>query len=197
MIKKHTLILAHGAGAPMDSEWMNTITELLKNNGVEVHRFEFPYMIMRRKDGKKRPPNTLKVLLDTYSTIVNKFDGKVFVGGKSMGGRIATMIADSHDNIIASIGLGYPFHPPKYPQKLRTKHLKNMKSPCLIIQGEKDPFGKITEWDAFNLAPTVFIYPLIEANHELKPLKRTGLSHRDALRLCVEQMIQFMDKHND
>src|SRR4051794_35464076 len=92
---KLTLILAHGAGAPMDSPFMNTFAHGVAKAGIRVARFEFPYMAERRTSGKKRPPDSLNKLLDSFRGAARAFDGKAFaVGGKSMGGRIASMVAD-------------------------------------------------------------------------------------------------------
>lgn len=93
-----TLILAHGAGAPMDSPFMERIAELLAAQGIAVARFEFPYMAQRREDGRKRPPNPQAQLLDcwrrVHAQVRETLDGPLALGGKSMGGRMASLLAD-------------------------------------------------------------------------------------------------------
>ena len=113
------IILAHGAGAPMDSDFMDAMASRIAALGVCVLRFEFEYMADRRVSGRKRPPPAATALMDAYRSVVDQvsaeMDGGIFVAGKSMGGRVASMIADD----LASAGgcrgvicLGYPFHPP-------------------------------------------------------------------------------------
>ena len=93
-----TLILAHGAGAPMDSDWMTGMAERLAARGLNVLRFEFPYMAQRRLDGGKRPPNQQAKLLDcwreVYAEVRRHVAGRLAIGGKSMGGRMASLVAD-------------------------------------------------------------------------------------------------------
>lgn len=106
-----TLILAHGAGAPMDTPFMEKISSGLAAAGIQVLRFEFPYMIRRRQDGKRRPPDRQRVLLDAWRSVVDAAGiGPIAIGGKSMGGRMAAMVADEVQ-ASALICLRYPFHP--------------------------------------------------------------------------------------
>ena len=191
---KHTLILAHGAGLPMDSDWLNTLSEKFNYLGVKVIRFNFPYMQQRVDSGKKMPPNKLPILIDCFNDIIDNTAGKVFIGGKSMGGRIATMVANNN-SVKGVIAFGYPFHPVGKPEKMRTEHLKQFKKPCLIIQGERDPFGKKDEWQGFSIDPNIDLFPIKTANHDLKPLKSSGLNLDNALDLSVSKAIEFMDKH--
>ena len=202
MNNKHTLIIAHGAGSPMDSDWLNDLVVKFELRGVRVIRFEFPYMHQRRIDGKRRPPNRLPILLDSYKDIIAQQSGTVFIAGKSLGGRIATMIADACDNVVGVIAYGYPFHPPAKPENLRTEHLKTLTKPCLIVQGENDIFGKKDEWQGFGIAKHINIFPMPMANHDLKPLKKSGLSLNGTLQIAVDETIEFMsahfmDAHND
>ncbi|MGB1361504.1 MAG: alpha/beta family hydrolase [Alphaproteobacteria bacterium] len=189
---KYTLILAHGAGAPMDSDWMNAITEKLETAGVKVIRFEFPYMDKRRTTGKKSPPDRLPILIDTFNEIVNAQKGAVFIAGKSMGGRIASIIAPDNDKVSGVIAFGYPFHPPGKPEKLRTEHLKTYKKPMLIVQGENDPFGKLGEWNGFEIDKSIEVFPITTGNHDLKPNKSSGMDLNMALDKAVEKTVSFI-----
>ena len=155
-----TLLLAHGAGAPMDSGWMNDIATLLAAQGIRVARFEFAYMAARRQ-GQRKPPPRAESLMGEYLAAVEALSGqgevkdKLFIGGKSLGGRVASMVADrlfEEERIAGLICLGYPFHPPGQPEKLRTGHLKDLSAPTLICQGTRDPFGTEQEVAGYGLA---------------------------------------------
>ena len=169
-----TVVLAHGAGAPMDSDFMNVISAGLAAAGLRVARFEFPYMVKRREDGKRRPPDRAPVLLETYLQVAAELGPEnLIIGGKSMGGRIASMVADEA-GVAGLVCLGYPFHPPGKPEKLRTEHLGTLKTPALILQGERDPFGRRDEVDGFALSKSIAVAYLPDGDHDLKPRKASG-----------------------
>ena len=136
------LLLAHGAGAPMDSLFMNTISEKVAGAGIEVVRFEFEYMAKRREDGMRRGPDRAPKLIARFEEVLEDIGpaDEVVVGGKSMGGRIASMIADEV-GAAGVVCLGYPFHPPGKPERLRTSHLEALKTRTLIVQGTRDRLG--------------------------------------------------------
>lgn len=169
------LVFAHGAGAPMDSPFMEDIARQIGEAGVRVVRFEFPYMRRRRIDGKKPGPNTARILREHFIAVVQSLpQGTPFaVGGKSMGGRFATMIADEI-GAVAAVAFGYPFHPPKKPERLRTAHLADIQTPLLILQGERDPFGKPAEVAGYDLGDRVEVVWVPDGDHSLKPRKRSG-----------------------
>ena len=130
------LLLAHGAGAPMDSPWMNSFAERLAAKDIRTARFEFAYMAGRRT-GARKPPPRAETLTGEYRAAVEALaaTGKLIIGGKSMGGRVASMLADelfTDGKIVGLVCLGYPFHPPGSPEKPRTAHLKTLKAPALI-----------------------------------------------------------------
>ena len=138
---KAVVLLAHGAGAGMDTDFMSAIAKGLSQHEIHVVRFEFPYMVKRRSTGKKTPPNRLPLLQEEFLEHANELSGPLFIAGKSMGGRVATTILES-SKALGSIAYGYPFHPPGRPEKLRIEHFESMTKPLLIIQGTRDPFGK-------------------------------------------------------
>lgn len=187
------VILAHGAGAPMDTPFMNTIAEGLASNGILVSRFEFPYMAMRRVDGKRRGPGNATKLIDNWREAVKESVGELplFIGGKSMGGRVASMIADE-PGLSGIICLGYPFHPPGKLEKLRTEHLESMPIPTLIIQGERDPFGKPEEVAGYKLAKTVEVVWIPDGDHSLKPRKKSGYTEQENLKLATNAVAEFV-----
>ena len=128
-----TVVLAHGAGAGMDTPFMTFFAEGLAAGGLRIVRFEFPYMAERRRTGKKRPPDREPVLRATWLTVIEQIGAKnLVIGGKSMGGRIASMVADDA-GAAGLVCLGYPFHPTGKPEKLRVDHLHDLKTPTLTI----------------------------------------------------------------
>lgn len=175
-----TLILAHGAGAPMDSDWMNAIAAKIARHGIRVVRFEFGYMAARRDgSGKRPPPSPANRLIGDYVGAIAAVarSGPLFIGGKSMGGRMASMIADRQfaaGTIAGLVCLGYPFHPPGQPEKLRTDHLESLSCPTLICQGERDPFGTREDVTAYPLSKAIRLEWLIDGDHDLKPRKASG-----------------------
>ena len=172
------LLLAHGAGAPMTSPFMEKIAGLLVERGLGISRFEFAYMAGRREDGKRRPPPKAERLVDEYKAAVAavrervKPGVKLMIGGKSMGGRVASLVADElygAKQISGLVCLGYPFHPPGKPEALRTAHLEHLRAPALIVQGERDPFGSRSEVEALKLSPTIRFAWAGDGDHDLGP----------------------------
>tara|TARA_R110000868_G_scaffold109_7_gene1085 strand:- start:4994 stop:5608 length:615 start_codon:yes stop_codon:yes gene_type:complete len=188
-----TLVLAHGAGAPMESEFMDFFAAGLAENGIRVARFEFPYMVRRREDGKRRPPDRAPVLLETYLQVAAELGPEnLVIGGKSMGGRIASMVADEA-GVAGLVCLGYPFHPPGKPEKLRTEHLAGLKTPALILQGERDPFGRRAEVEGYALSKSIAVDFLADGDHDLKPRKASGRTREENWAAAVERIAGFVD----
>ena len=195
-----TLILAHGAGAPMDSDFMQAVTERLATAGVCVVRFEVPYMAGRRVDGKKRGPNSAKVLEATWREVIAQVcdardltAAQIVIGGKSMGGRIASMIADDTD-VAGLVCLGYPFHPTGKPEKLRTEHLEAITTPSLCLQGTRDPFGKLEEVEGYTLSEHFQVTWLEDGDHSFKPRKRSGRTLEQNLDEACGAILTFLEK---
>jgi hypothetical protein len=184
-----TILLAHGAGAPMDSASMNAVTAALAGTGFRVARFEFGYMAARRTTGPKPPPRA-ETLQPEYQAAIAalKPSGTLVIGGKSMGGRVASMIADQSP-AAGLLCLGYPFHPVDKPQQLRTAHLADLKTPTLIVQGTRDPFGTSAEVAAYALSKAIEILWLEDGDHDLRPRKKTsGFSAADHLKTMAERV---------
>lgn len=179
------VFLAHGAGAPMTSSFLETTARLLSDQGLTVTRFEFDYMAARRADGKRRPPPRAEKLvcefIDTFDIFRKRENsGAMFlIGGKSMGGRVASMAADqlyADGQVQGVVCLGYPFHPPKKPDKLRVFHLEILNCPALIVQGERDPFGGQEDVSLYKLPDTIRFHWCPDGDHDLKPRVRSGFS---------------------
>ncbi|OBZ95327.1 alpha/beta hydrolase [Pararhizobium polonicum] len=183
-----TILLAHGAGAPMDSTSMNASTMALVTAGFRVARFEFGYMAARRSAGTRKPPPRADTLMPEYRAAVARLgaSGPLIIGGKSMGGRVASMVADdllSKQAIAGLLCLGYPFHPPGKLDNLRTQHLAELKTPTLICQGTRDEFGTREEVAGYALSGNIRILWLEDGDHDLKPRKTlSGFSTADHLK---------------
>lgn len=190
-----TLILAHGAGAPMDSDWMNDMAGRLAGLGVNVLRFEFPYMAQRRVDGVKRPPNPAPKLLDgwreVFAVVRRHVAGPLAIGGKSMGGRMASLVADEL-GVDALVCLGYPFYAVGKPEKPRVEHLASMRTRALIVQGERDALGNREAVEEYSLAPGIEVFWLVAGDHDLKPLKVSGFTHEQHLASAAQKVSEFL-----
>ncbi|MCO4319341.1 thioesterase domain-containing protein [Phyllobacterium sp. 21LDTY02-6] len=171
-----TILLAHGAGAPMDSDAMTAIARSLAGVGFRVARFEFDYMAGRRTSAGRKPPPRAESLIPEYLAAVEALDarGPLFIGGKSMGGRVASMIADelhASGKINGLLCLGYPFHPVGKPQQQRTAHLAEMTTPTLIVQGTRDQFGSRDEVAGYRLSDKIEMLWLEDGDHDFRPRK--------------------------
>lgn len=192
-----TLVLAHGAGAPMDSPFMNLIAKGIGSGGIRVARFEFPYMRARREEGKRKPPDRPKVLEDAWREAIREIAGKrdpssIAIGGKSMGGRIASMVADE-TGVAGLVCLGYPFHPPGQPDKLRVAHLEKLRTPALIVQGERDAFGARDEISCYSVSKKIQILFLADGDHSFKPRASSGRTAKENVDEAVAAVVSFLD----
>ncbi|WP_226503534.1 alpha/beta family hydrolase [Pseudomonas sp. MWU16-30317] len=189
------LIFAHGAGAPMDSAFMNTMAEHLAQRGIDVLRFEFPYMAQRRIDGGKRPPNPQARLLEkwreVYALVRTQVAGRLAIGGKSMGGRMASLLADEL-GADALVCLGYPFYAAGKPEKPRVAHLADLQTRTLIIQGERDTLGNQATVAGYEVSEQIELYWLPAADHDLKPLKASGFTHQQHLESAADRVAAFL-----
>ena len=187
-----TLVLAHGAGAPMDHPWMERVAGLLAGEGVRTVRFEFPYMAARRTTGKRPGPNPSKVLEAAWREVIDDLGAEgLVIGGKSMGGRIASMVAEEA-GVAGVVCLGYPFHPPGKPDRLRTAHLEAIGTPVLVLQGERDTFGRREEVEGYALSEGVRVHWLPDGDHGLKPRKASGRTEAENLAEAVRAAARFV-----
>jgi hypothetical protein len=188
-----TVVLAHGAGATMDSPFMNTIAEGLAKARVRVGRFEFPYMRARRESGRRGAPDREAVLLDAWREMVARLGGggRLVIGGKSMGGRIASMVADEV-GARGLVCLGYPFHPPGRPVGMRTKHLEALRTPALVVQGTRDQFGQREEVAGYKLSPRIRIVWIEDGDHSFKPRARSGRTEAQNLAEAIAAVSDFI-----
>ncbi|HWR84879.1 MAG TPA: alpha/beta family hydrolase [Rhodoglobus sp.] len=164
-----TLVLAHGAGGAMDSPWLQQFASLLSDRGIRTARFEFAYMAARRQ-GLRRAAPKAELVLDEYRAAVAELPGPLVIGGKSYGGRVASMVADEL-GVAGLVCLGYPFHPPGKPQQTRTAHLAGLRTPTLICQGTRDVFGTVDDVAGYELSPSIRVHWLDDGDHDLSPRK--------------------------
>ncbi|MHC0521093.1 alpha/beta fold hydrolase [Vibrio harveyi] len=185
-------IFAHGAGAGMEHDFMTAVAKGLVEQGIRVVRFNFPYMVKRAEDGKKRPPDRAPKLLEAYEEVIAHFTSQpIVIGGKSMGGRMSSLLANNA--LVAGVAcLGFPFHPPGKPEKYKGEHLASIEKPTLILQGERDTFGKREELEGFALSEQVTVSFLPDGDHSFKPRKSSGYTEAGNIASTVEQLATFI-----
>lgn len=175
----------------MDSPFMNDVARRLAQRAIEVVRFEFPYMASRRT-GKRRPPDREATLRASWMKAIalRRDERPLFIGGKSMGGRFATMVADEAA-VAGVVCFGYPFHPPGKPDTLRVAHLEHLRTPTLIIQGTRDAFGSRDDAVAWRLSPRIEWLWIEQGDHSLKPPSRLR-AHADVLDEACDAIARFV-----
>jgi predicted alpha/beta-hydrolase family hydrolase len=185
----------------MTTPFLETIADLLAARGVAVTRFEFGYMAARRAGGKRKPPPKAETLVPEYRAAVEQISAKMkngqvlVIGGKSMGGRVASLLADellAEGRIAGLVCLGYPFHPPRKPEQLRTEHLTHLRTPTLIVQGERDPFGSRAEVERLSLSPTIRFHWAGDGDHDLGPRGGKGFTRRGNLEAAADAVADFV-----
>ena len=194
-----TVLLAHGAGAGMDTAFMTQMAQGLAEKEWQVIRFEFPYMAKQRISGRRTPPNRVEILLQSFLDQVQSLTTHqpLVIGGKSMGGRIASLVADGlsrESRILGCICLGYPFHPLGKPQTLRVEHLLKQETPTLIVQGERDAMGSRGEVENYSLSQQLQFAWMPDGDHSFKPRKRSGHTEQQNMDLAVAKVNDFLGR---
>ncbi len=178
----------------MKTPFMSTIAEGLGKCGHRVARFEFAYMAERNSGGKGRPPDREPVLRETWLKVVETLGPeRLIIGGKSMGGRMASLVADEA-GVAGLVCLGYPFHPVGKPAQLRVEHLRTLKTPALIVQGERDPFGTRAEVATYKLPSSIRFLWLTDGEHSFKPRKKSGVTEEQNLQAAIEEINSFVQR---
>ncbi len=179
----------------MDSPFMTYFAEGIAKVGMRVARFEFPYMAERREKGSKRPPNRQQVLLDTWRSVLQLCQESdcTIIGGKSMGGRMASMLADEMQ-VQGLICLGYPFYAPGKPEKTRIEHLKTLNTPSLMIQGTRDTLGSQQEVSNYTLSDAIAFHWLEDGDHSFKPRKSSGRTESQNWEEGVVAAVKFIQE---
>ncbi|WP_282114023.1 alpha/beta family hydrolase [Pseudoalteromonas arctica] len=188
-------IFAHGAGAGSDSDFMQHMAKLISEQGVDVGLFDFEYMQIAKQTNKRRPPERAPKLLTYYEQVLDQAqpDLPLFIGGKSMGGRMASMLACSTEQRLSGvIAFGYPFHPPGKPEKLRTDHFADIVCPFLVLQGERDTFGTREELLTMEMPKQPLLTWLTDGDHSLKPRKKSGVTELQNRETAALSAVEFI-----
>jgi len=177
------LVLAHGAGAGQRHPFMVRVARGLAERGIDVVTFDFPYMQHKRKVPDKAPVLEAafrEAIAEARALVTDRH--ALFIGGKSMGGRIATHLAAGWTDLTIGalrgvIALGYPLHPPGKPDQLRIAHLPSIRVPMLIVQGERDAFGTPQELEPIiePLPSRVTLHRVAGGDHSLAVPKSSGM----------------------
>jgi predicted alpha/beta-hydrolase family hydrolase len=177
----------------MDSPFMGFFAKALSKRGVRVVRFEYPYMAVQRRTGKKKPPDREPVLRETWLKVVEGLGREgLVIGGKSMGGRIASLVAEEA-GVAGLVCLGYPFHPTGKPDRLRVQHLEALRTPTLILQGDRDPFGSREEVAGYKLSPSVRVAWVDDGDHSFKPRKTSGRTEQQNWEAALAEIGRFLE----
>ncbi len=203
MLKQHLLLLAHGAGAGINSDFMKSIVHELNDTGLQTTSFNFPYMKIMNETGRRRPPDRMPKLLESFHKELRHYktkypQTKIIIGGKSMGGRVASLLTAqleerNEDLIAACVCLGFPFHPPKKPEKYRGEHLENLKTPTLILQGDRDTMGTKAEVEKYRLSKSVCVKYIPDGDHSFTPRVRSGRTLEENVAMIRESIIDFVN----
>jgi len=172
------LILGHGAGAGQRSAFMVDFADALSSLGIDVVTFNFLYTEQGRRIPDRAPAleACYRSVIETVRASLETARRALFIGGKSMGGRIATQVAaaDPHLRLAGLVLLGYPLHPPGKPQEKRDKHLPSIGRPMLFVQGTRDAFGTPSELAPIlgALTPPPSVHVVAQGDHSFKVPKK-------------------------
>jgi len=176
----------------MDSPFMQTVAEGLGRYGFRVARFEFPYMRERREGGARKAPDRAPVLREAWLGVIRELGAdRLVIGGKSMGGRIASMVADEAGPR-GLVCFGYPFHPPGAPERLRTAHLEHLSTPALFLQGTRDAFGTPEDVNGYRLSRAIRVVWVPDGDHSFKPPAKSGRTASGNVAFAVETAAKFV-----
>jgi hypothetical protein len=189
-----TLILGHGAGADQTSGFMVTFANALAEHGIDVVTFNFLYSENRRRipDPNTRLESCWRAVIEAVRSRITSNDSELAIGGKSMGGRIASQVAAGGAGDLAGlVFLGYPLHPPGRPDRLRAAHLPDVKAPMLFVQGSRDAFGTPAELQPIvsRLEHPGDLFVVEGGDHSFKVPKSAGVQQRDVHR-AIEDRIE-------
>jgi hypothetical protein len=197
-------VFAHGAGAGQASPFMRRYAEQLAAHGIDVVTFDFPYMAARRKVPDRAPvlERAFRAVVDAAVAAGGSARRAVFVGGKSMGGRMATHLAAQLDQwtsavpLAGAVALGYPLKPPGPRGGDRVSHLRQLGVPVLVVQGTRDTFGGPDDVrEAVGPQPLLTILPVHTGDHSMKVLASGGRPQAEVEREIVQAIADWMRAH--
>ncbi|MGB2264162.1 MAG: alpha/beta fold hydrolase [Glaciecola sp.] len=194
------LLFTHGAGASTSHTFFTQLIPLLIRKGFHVWTFDFAYMVQVLSEKKRRPPPRLPILENEYTALLNSVreiigSDQLWIGGKSMGGRVACHVANdvAHINHIDGvIALGYPFHPVGKPEKLRLEVLQASLLPVLICQGDRDALGNKSEIYTYTIPANIHLKYMMDGDHSFTPRKSSGRDIIDNLNEVAEAIALFV-----
>lgn len=187
VLSERLLVLAHGAGAGKDHPFMRSFAQGLAERGIAVLRFNFLYTEVGKKSPDRQP-----VLEETFRSVVDWArqelePGGLFLGGKSMGGRIASHLAADGEPCDGLVFLGYPLHPPGRPDRMRDEHLYGIKAPLLFVEGTRDAFCPLDLLQKVRAKLRVEseLYVVEDGDHSFKVRRSSGRTSEDALQEAI------------
>ncbi|MDQ1386392.1 MAG: uncharacterized protein QOG65_3771 [Actinomycetota bacterium] len=189
------VLLAHGAGADMNAATLTTVADALAAAGIPSLRFNFPYKAAGRR-GPDRPPVLEAALREAVSELASRAKvppERVVLGGRSMGGRIGSIVA-ADDGALGLVLLGYPLHPPGRPAQLRIEHFPRLRMPALFVSGTRDAFGSPEELrrETKKVKGPVSFFWVESGDHGFKPLKSSGLRVDAVLADVAAAVVDFV-----
>ena len=200
-----TLLLTHGAGAGQVSDFLVAWRDALATQGVQTLAVEFSYMQRMQEEGRRRPPPKVEVLVEElrqwHALLSRTGEEPLWLGGKSMGGRVASMLAaegDSREEIPGLVLAGYPFHPVGKPDRLRLEHWPGLHCPVLVLQGKRDPFGmheEVEGYDLSGLAPRSRVHWLEDGNHDWVARRASGATQQGLIEEAARVTAEFIAAH--
>jgi predicted alpha/beta-hydrolase family hydrolase len=199
-----TALLGHGAGANQLSGFMRMFARGLAERGLDVITFNFVYMEQGRSVPDQRPKleSCYRAVIDTIAKHRKLKSNKLVIGGKSMGGRIASQVAAAREaeplalDVSGLVFLGYPLHPPGQSSKLRVEHLEHIRKPMLFVQGTRDALGTPEEIQPFvkDLRPPAKIYAIEGGDHSFKAPKKMGLPQERVYEAAMDEIVRWAAK---
>ena len=193
------VLLAHGAGVDMHTTTLTTVADALAAAGIPSLRFNFPYMAAGRR-GPDRPPVLATAVRDATAELARRTklpSDRLVLGGRSMGGRICSLVVADPDDPLPALGLvllGYPLHPPGRAEQLRVEHFPRIRVPCLFVSGTRDAFGTPDELQrhAQEIKGSVRWHWIDTGDHGFKPLKASGLTTAGVLTGVADDVVEFV-----
>ncbi|MGH2787099.1 MAG: alpha/beta hydrolase family protein [Actinomycetota bacterium] len=190
------LVLAHGAGNDLHASFMAHMASGLAGSGIDVCRFNFLY-----SERGRRAPDRTAVLEETFRAVgeaarAARPGARLVIGGKSMGGRIASHLAAQGDEVEGLVFLGYPLHAPGRPENLRASHLKDIGAPMLFIEGTRDPFCPLETLEKVraDLSADSSLAVIDDGDHSFKVRKSSGRSTEEAWDEVVAAVTDWLRK---
>lgn len=187
-----TIVLAHGAGAGQSSSFMQDFANGLAARAIRAGLFDFPYMVEMAHTSRRRPPSPTPVLTACWKAVIAQLGpDRLVIGGKSLGGRMASLVADEC-GVKGLVCLGFPFHAPGRLPGDRINHLGVLATPTLICQGERDPFGNEADVAGYTLADSIRLLWLPDGDHGFKPRRRSGVTARQNMDTALDTVAAFV-----